>query len=373
LQNGGLVSKPMNAGATRIFGENSFFWNARLRGLFAGLGYALLLASVLMVSWSVQDIINEVPTQSVLHSLQNFLGNIRRYAIATLPTVPILILALNLAPRDIFSRAAWLVLPVLLMALWSTLMMYAASPDASMATFLSDRMLTAVLLAAVCLYHSSVRGATDTLVRAQIENATLGTEFEHARLQILRSQIEPHFLFNTLANVRTLAQIDRVAAVEMLDNLMRYLAAALPKLRQADSSLGEEMQLVDAYLSLFRVRMGTRLSFVVALPPELATLRVPTMMLLTLVENALKHGINPAIEGGFIRVSAMRSGSSLVLKVADSGSGISQHQIHGTGTGLANVRSRLTMQYGEAGTLSLARAEPRGVVAAITLPIAFGT
>jgi sensor histidine kinase YesM len=362
----------MNFGATRTFDENSFFWQARLRGLFAGLGYALLLAFVLVVSWSVQENINELPTQSFLLTLQNFLGSVRRYAIATLPAVPILVLALNLAPRDILSRARWLVLPVILMALWSALMMYTASPDTSLGTFLSDRMLTSALLAAVCLYHSSVRGATDTLVRRQIENATLGTEFEHARLQMLRSQIEPHFLFNTLANVRTLAQSDRAAAVEMLDNLMRYLAAALPKLRQDDSSLGEEMQLVDAYLSLFRVRMGTRLSFVVALPPDLASLRVPTMMLLTLVENALKHGINPAIEGGFIRVSATRSGSSLIIKVADSGSGISEQHVHGTGTGLANVRLRLMMQYGETAILSLARAEPRGVVAAITLPIAVG-
>jgi LytS/YehU family sensor histidine kinase len=189
----------------------------------------------------------------------------------------------------------------------------------------------------------------------------------------LRSQIEPHFLFNTLANIRTLAHIDRAAAVEMLDNLMRYLTAALPKLRQDHSPLAEEMQLLDAYLSIFRVRMGTRLSYAIDLPPELAQLRVPTMMLLTLVENALKHGINPIVEGGFIRVSAARSGSALILKVADSGHGISDQQGHGTGTGLSNVRLRLMMQYGHAARLSLAHAEPRGVVAAISLPIEAGT
>ena len=93
------------------------------------------------------------------------------------------------------------------------------------------------------------------------------------------------------------------------------------------------------------------------------------MMLLTLVENALKHGINPVVEGGFIRVSAARSGTALVLKVADSGTGIATQQGHGSGAGLANVRLRLKMQYGEAAVLSLAHAEPRGVVATISLPM----
>jgi LytS/YehU family sensor histidine kinase len=97
------------------------------------------------------------------------------------------------------------------------------------------------------------------------------------------------------------------------------------------------------------------------------------MMLLTLVENALKHGINPVVEGGFIRVSAARSGSALILKVADSGRGISDQPLHGTGTGLSNVRLRLMMQYGQSARLSLAHAEPRGVVAAISLPIGGGT
>ena len=112
--------------------------------------------------------------------------------------------------------------------------------------------------------------------------------------------------------------------------------------------------------------MGSRLSYEVKLPDSLASVSIPTMMLLTLVENALKHGINPVIEGGFIKVSASRQGEALLLKVADSGRGMSVR--HGRGIGLANVRQRLVLLYGDAAYLSLAHAEPRGVVATISIP-----
>ena len=205
------------------------------------------------------------------------------------------------------------------------------------------------------------------MLHRQIQSETLDAEVKQARLQLLRAQVEPHFLFNTLATVRTLARIDRPAAVDMIDNLMRYLAEALPRLRQDESALGEELRLIEAYLRIDQVRMGTRLAYEVPNPGDLATERIPTMLLLTLVENALKHGINPAVEGGFIRVSAMRERSTLVLKVADSGRGLTTEQGHGMG--LANVRLRLMMLYGGKAVLSLARAESRGVVATVSIPL----
>jgi hypothetical protein len=359
----------MRFAAEVSLGKGRLFWSGRLRGLFSGLGYALALTSFLAISWSLETHVNDLPNISALEGLRRIAVTGLQQAAATLPMLPLLILVLNIAPRGAVKRAAWLAVAIVLMAVWSTLYMLDGAHDPRRPGYFTERLIAAALVAAACLYRGSMRGAAGTLIRTQIESATLTAELERARLQMLRSQIEPHFLFNTLANVRRLARIDRSAAVEMLDNLMRYLAAALPKLRQDDSPLAEEMQLVDAYLSIFRVRMGTRLSYAVALPPDLAEMRVPTMMLLTLVENALKHGINPVIEGGFIRVSAARAGSALILKVADSGSGITTQQDHGSGAGLANVRLRLKMQYGEAAVLSLAHAEPRGVVAAISLPI----
>jgi signal transduction histidine kinase len=349
----------------------TLFWTGRLRGLFAGLGYASLLAFVLIVSRALEDSANDLPIISPSESARNIALSIWQHAVATLVPLPILILTINLAPSGVLKRIAWLSVPVTVMSLWS---FYLAvdTGDWSPGTLL-EQFAIAVLLAAVCQFNSSARGAAGTLIHTHIQSATLGAALDRTRLQLLRAQIEPHFLFNTLANIRMLAHHDRSGAVEMLDNLLRYLSAALPKLRQDDSPLAEEMQLLDAYLSIFRVRMGSRLSYAIDLPADLAQIRVPTMMLLTLVENALKHGINPIIEGGFIRVSASRSGPALVLKVADSGHGISDQQRQGTGTGLSNVRLRLMMQYGHAAQLSLAHAEPRGVVAAISLPLGAGS
>jgi signal transduction histidine kinase len=359
----------MRSATETSLGKGHLFWSGRLRGLFSGLGYAVTLTLFLAISWSLETHVNDLPNLSALEGLRRIAVTGVQHAAATLPMVPLLILVLNIGPRRALKRAAWLMAAIAAMALWSSFYMLNGVHDPAWPGYFTERLLAAALVAAACLYRGSMRGAVGTLMRTQIESATLTVELERARLQMLRSQIEPHFLFNSLANVRRLAHIDRTAAVEMLDNLMRYLAAALPKLRQDDSPLAEEMQLIDAYLSIFRVRMGARLSYAVALPPDLAAQRVPTMMLLTLVENALKHGINPVVEGGFIRVSAVRSGTALILKVADSGTGITTQQDHGSGAGLANVRLRLKMQYGEAAVLSLAHAEPRGVVATISLPM----
>lgn len=348
------------------------FWVSRIRGLFDGLGYALSLTFIFVASWALEGHVGELPYLSVLEALQRIAATGMNYALATLPAIPLLILAVNTAPRRAIKLVAWLTVPIMVMAWWRTQYLRSGIHDPSWLASFSEGLLTATLLAAVCLYHRSLRGATGALLRSQIQGATLGAALDRARLALLRSQIEPHFLFNTLANVRTLAHSDRCAAVEMLDNLMRYLDAALPKLHRDECPLGEEMQMIDAYLGIYRMRMGVRLSYEVSFPPELASIRVPTMMLLTLVENALKHGINPTLEGGFIRVSAARSGRSLLLKVADSGQGITVTNAHGTGTGLSNIRLRLMTQFGEAAALTLAHAEPRGVVAAISLPIVTG-
>jgi LytS/YehU family sensor histidine kinase len=216
---------------------------------------------------------------------------------------------------------------------------------------------------AACAYRSSARTASSQFLQKQIEGTALDADVKRARLQLLRAQIEPHFLFNTLATVRALARVDRGAAVEMVDNLMRYLSEALPKLRQEESSLADELQLVDAYLRIHQIRMGTRLSYELLVPPHLGADRIPTMMLLTLVE----HGINPTVAGGTIRVTASHEAAQLVLKVADSGGGMAATEGHGMG--LANIRRRLTMLYGDSAVLSLARAASRGVVATVSIPL----
>jgi LytS/YehU family sensor histidine kinase len=223
------------------------------------------------------------------------------------------------------------------------------------------------LIVTACVYRSSARSATEMFMQRQIEGAALDADVKRARLQLLRAQIEPHFLFNTLATVRTLARTDRAAAVDMIDHLMRYLSEALPKLRQEECCLAEELQLIDAYLRIHQIRMGSRLSYELLIPEALHEQRIPTMILLTLVENAVKHGINPAVDGGRISVSASRERDALVLKVSDSGQGLAATDGHGMG--LANIRRRLTMLYGDGAVLSLARPAAHGVTATVSIPL----
>jgi len=366
----------MNTSAIPFPDWISLLWIDRVRGLFAGTGFSLAISLGIMFLWVCQGIAADIPTVGLLRALLHAQVAIVGYARVVLPVSPLIAIMVNLAPFGRIRRAAWLGSTVLLIICWCVYIGHGASfsLDWIRSIFKSgfyaeilENALAAGLQVWAVAYYRSASHASDALLRTQIEGAIFDTELQRARLQLLRAQIEPHFLFNTLANVRTLARIDRACAVEMIGNLMRYFAAALPKIRHEDSALGEEMQLLDAYLSIYKVRMGTRLSYELDLPQSLAGLRVPTMMLLTLVENALKHGINPEVQGGFIRVRATRERGSLVLAVADSGHGMTVTEGHGTG--LANVRLRLMMLYGDAAMLSLAQAEPRGVVATLRLPI----
>ena len=341
-------------------------WLRRIRALFTGVGYVAVFTVCLVCMWTVQGSLGDIlhaDRATVWHTVSVIAGQL---FLATLPGLLFLTVGVNLAPRAGVRRLLWLAGLALLMDLTCEAVTSSSLADVSAAAWL-EGLLNASLGITLCAYHSRSEGARDVLLRTQISAASLDAELKRAQLQLLRAQIEPHFLFNTLSAVRALSRIDRQSTVEMLDNLIRYFEATLPRQRQDEAPLEEEMRLVEAYLGIYRVRMGNRLGFEVVLPRNLALQRVPTMMLLTLVENALKHGVNPIVEGGFIRVSAARERDTLLLKVADSGRGLLAR--HGHGMGLANVRQRLLMLYGASAMLSLAHAEPRGVVATISVPL----
>ncbi|HET9763326.1 MAG TPA: histidine kinase [Casimicrobiaceae bacterium] len=228
--------------------------------------------------------------------------------------------------------------------------------------------LIAGLFSAVYVYFRRGEESAAAAHAAEQQRLQLDQRMEEARLQVLQAQIEPHFLFNTLATVRRLYQTDRAAAASMLDNLMRYLTVALPQMRTAESTLGRETALAEAYLNIQRIRMGRRLSFAIDVDPKLADARLPPMMLLTLAENAIKHGLNPLPEGGFIRIGARIEAQQLRVQVADSGQGF--QRTAGGGTGLANIRARLAAVYGRTAQFSIAHNNPRGVTATIALPYA---
>ena len=225
--------------------------------------------------------------------------------------------------------------------------------------------LFTVVFVFVRVAEESAEGAQD----AERERARFAQRMQEARLRMLQAQIEPHFLFNTLANVRRLYQTDSAEAANMLDNLMRYFAVALPQMRATDSTLGREAALTESYLEIQRIRMGRRLAFDIDIAEPLREAPVPPMMLLTLVENAIKHGLAPLPEGGTVRVSASVDGHELRVRVADTGRGFTHSS--GGGTGLANIRARLAGLYGAGGRLTLALNTPRGVIATIAVPLSW--
>jgi signal transduction histidine kinase len=188
-----------------------------------------------------------------------------------------------------------------------------------------------------------------------------------ARLNLLQAQVAPHFLFNTLANVQALVEAGSPKAPEVLRSLVAYLRAAVPRLDEPATALGREIDLVRAYLDLMRMRMPDRLSFDLHVEDEVLGLRCPPMTLLTLVENAVRHGIDPGEEGGHIGIDARKTGDRCRIRVADSGVGL-QASDRGLGTGLTALRERLTLIFGDAATLRIRAREPRGVVAEVEFP-----
>ena len=210
-----------------------------------------------------------------------------------------------------------------------------------------------------------------TLHQEQMERLGLEREMTEAKLQVMQAQIEPHFLFNTLANVRRLYQTDPPTGRAMLRHLSRYLSAALPQMRESQSTLGRELALTIAYLNVQKIRMGERLSFDVDVPETLEPCTVPPMMLLTLVENAIRHGLVPLPKGGRVQVSARADDGTLRLQVADTGRGLNESS--GAGIGLANIRSRLKTLYDADARLLLAQNPEQGVTATLELPVAMST
>ncbi|MCC7325696.1 MAG: histidine kinase [Burkholderiales bacterium] len=225
-------------------------------------------------------------------------------------------------------------------------------------------------VAAINGFHQRAAAAAATIQQAQIDRVALAKQMLEARLQVMRAQIEPHFLFNTLANVKRLCQSDAEGGIAMLDNLVRYLRAALPRMRDERSTLAQEAELLQSYLALIKIRMGARLRYIVDVPAELGKQRFPPMILLTLAENAIKHGLNPSSMGGDIAIRAFSAGGMLEIHVADSGVGFGAAATGGTGVGLANARARLAATYGDAAELVFLANEPSGVIAVIRVPLA---
>ena len=212
----------------------------------------------------------------------------------------------------------------------------------------------------------------DVIVRDQAlafeqERGAYERRVSEARLRLLQAQVQPHFLFNTLANVRELVDSGSPQASQVLGSLIAYLRAAVPRLEEPATTVGQELELVRAYLDIMHMRMPDRLQFVVQADEAALPLRCPPMTLLTLVENAVRHGIDPSEEGGRIDVRVLVRDGRCRAQVSDTGVGL-EGAGGGLGTGLSTLRERLDLAFGGRARLHLTPLEPAGVCAELDFP-----
>ena len=228
------------------------------------------------------------------------------------------------------------------------------------------------LLFAPWIAIATILRQRDLLVREQafafeLERSEFERRVSDARLSLMQAQVEPHFLFNTLANIQALVDSGSPQASKVLTSLIAYLRAAVPRMQSQSTTLVDEEQLVRAYLELMQMRMPDRLQYAIHLDPAAARLYCPPMTLLTLVENAVRHGIDPGETGGRIDADIWMRDNRCVIRVKDTGVGLKSTS-HGLGTGLSTLRERLKLAFGGDAQLTLTEVAPHGVCAEISFP-----
>ena len=262
----------------------------------------------------------------------------------------------------------------------TTLLIYVLSTPQSAPPFWRDpdRMngwthltFAAILLAPWTALAAVVRQkeafARDQKLAFALERSELERQALDARLNLLQAQVAPHFLFNTLANVQALVDAGSPRASAVLRSLTAYLRAVVPLLHEPAATIERELQLVRPYLELMQMRMPDRLQYAMNVDPSALKVRCPPTTLLTLVENAVRHGIDPSEEGGRIDIDIDRRGERCVVRVTDTGAGLHQ-SANGLGTGLTTLRERLQLIFGDAAQLRLTSGAPRGVAVEVDMP-----
>lgn len=211
----------------------------------------------------------------------------------------------------------------------------------------------------------------EALSKAELSQLSTERRLSEAKLKTLQAQIEPHFLFNTLSTAKGLIRTDPEAAEETLQQLTTLLRNSLGRTRETNTTLGEEIELVKAYLRIQKIRMGERLQFQIDCPAELSATPLSPLLVQPLVENALTHGLEPSETGGQVRVAVDHTEDEMLrITVSDTGLGLNQTTSQKrSGTGLANVRERLRALHGSTAELKLAPNTPNGLVATLLIPL----
>lgn len=228
-------------------------------------------------------------------------------------------------------------------------------------------LLVSPWIAMVAVYRDISGRAQRAALAFELERAQLARQALQARMNVLQAQVEPHFLFNTLANIRELVELGAPSAPAMLQSLIHYLRAAVPQLHQSTGTIAQELELVRAYLEIMEMRMPDRLQYSVHADANALDARCPPAAVLVLVENAVRHGIDPGETGGAIFVNARAGRGACTVEVIDTGIGLGGSS-DGLGSGLENLRERLRLGFGEDAGVELAPNLPRGVRAVIHLP-----
>ncbi len=226
-------------------------------------------------------------------------------------------------------------------------------------------LIIAPLLVLGSLYRERDAQARTQALEFELERSVLERQAVNAQLKLLQAQIEPHFLFNTLANVQQLVESGSSRAGPVLRSLIAYLRAAMPKLHDERQTLGNELAMVRAYLELMQMRMPDRLQFRVDAANALQDLAFPALGLLTLVENAVRHGIDPSETGGRIDVTVLRDAPGGEIRIAVADTGVGLRETSPSGMGLANLRARLSAAFGASARLEMHEVQPHGVRAEI--------
>jgi sensor histidine kinase YesM len=234
--------------------------------------------------------------------------------------------------------------------------------------FTRSNLVLALLFGTVItyLFFSLQKISDEKIKRLEVEKNAAITE-----IKLLQSQMEPHFLFNTLSNILGLIDPDPEKAKRMLESFTRFLRASLVTARSETVALSQEMDVVKNYLDIFTVRMGERLRYTIDIPADLQGFRIPPLLIQPLVENAVKHGLEPSISGGELLISGAREGDRVRIVVADSGLGINELS-PGSGIGVENIKKRLELVYGGRARLVFEENKPKGLKAVVEMPYEAG-
>ena len=248
----------------------------------------------------------------------------------------------------------------------SRLLMHWLKSPQWLAAFGFTSLVISLVLSLIFFWRERHANSEAALQSERLRTERIQREATLANLRALQAQIEPHFLFNTLANVASLIDPDPAKAKRMLDSFIRFLRASLNATRSESTTLADEAELIASYLDVLQIRMGARLRYEVDFPPDLHSVALPPMLLQPVVENSIKHGLEPKVEGGTVSVRAHRNGAGVAVEIADTGVGFAATTRGGVG--LTNVRDRLRLVYGERASLAVSEAAAGGAIVTLTIP-----